>query len=179
MWFRNTHRGKRSLKLNLKDPRGKELLWTCVNGFLILGVGNGCLTWSEQLIPSSLAALFITVSPFWLVGMESLIPGGDKLTRSTVLGMLVGFVGAGMDVTLLGPLPTPAVAMLTRSLRADLGVMISASHNLYEDNGMTDAAARVYAQLKSRMGDQDWVQGRLNDLMGKLGWDRLDSGEAK
>ena len=50
---------------------------------------------------------------------------------------------------------------------------------LYEDNGMTDAAARVYAQLKSRMGDQDWVQGRLNDLMGKLGWDRLDSGEAK
>ena len=36
---------------------------------------------------------------------------------------------------------------------------------LYEDNGMTDAAARVYAQLKSRMGDQDWVQGRLNDLM--------------
>src|ERR1051326_5620921 len=50
--------------------------------------------------------------------------------------LTAGFIGAGMDVTLLGPLPRPAVAMLTRSLRADLGVMISASHNPYEDNGI-------------------------------------------
>src|ERR1700761_9585401 len=50
--------------------------------------------------------------------------------------LTAGFTSVGMDVTLLGPLPTPAVAMLTRSLRADLGVMISASHNPYEDNGI-------------------------------------------
>ncbi|WP_439598824.1 phosphoglucosamine mutase [Falsiroseomonas sp.] len=50
--------------------------------------------------------------------------------------MTAGFVGAGMDVVLVGPLPTPAIAMLTRSLRCDLGVMISASHNPYEDNGI-------------------------------------------
>jgi phosphoglucosamine mutase len=50
--------------------------------------------------------------------------------------LTAGFLSAGMDVFLFGPLPTPAVAMLTRSLRADLGVMISASHNPFHDNGI-------------------------------------------
>ena len=50
--------------------------------------------------------------------------------------MAAGFLSMGMDVFLAGPIPTPAVAMLTRSLRADLGVVISASHNPYQDNGI-------------------------------------------
>ncbi len=50
--------------------------------------------------------------------------------------MVAGFCSVGMDVVLLGPMPTPAVAMLTRSMRADLGVMISASHNRFVDNGI-------------------------------------------
>jgi len=50
--------------------------------------------------------------------------------------LTAGFIAQGMDVLLLGPLPTPAVAMLTKSLRGDIGVMISASHNPYEDNGI-------------------------------------------
>lgn len=50
--------------------------------------------------------------------------------------LVAGFTAAGLDVFLLGPMPTPAVAMLTRSLRADIGVMISASHNPYQDNGI-------------------------------------------
>ena len=50
--------------------------------------------------------------------------------------MVAGFCAAGMDVFLLGPIPTPAVAMLVRSLRADIGVMLSASHNPYHDNGI-------------------------------------------
>ena len=50
--------------------------------------------------------------------------------------LAAGFVSVGMDVILVGPMPTPAVAMLTRSLRADLGVVISASHNPYFDNGI-------------------------------------------
>jgi phosphoglucosamine mutase len=50
--------------------------------------------------------------------------------------LTAGFIASGVDVLLVGPLPTPAVAMLTRSMRADLGVMISASHNPYYDNGI-------------------------------------------
>ena len=50
--------------------------------------------------------------------------------------LAAGFIGMGMDVIFVGPMPTPAVAMLTRSLRADLGVMISASHNPFHDNGI-------------------------------------------
>ncbi|MBV8963591.1 MAG: phosphoglucosamine mutase [Hyphomicrobiales bacterium] len=50
--------------------------------------------------------------------------------------MVAGFTSVGLDVLLLGPMPTPAVAMLTRSMRCDLGVMISASHNGFEDNGI-------------------------------------------
>jgi phosphoglucosamine mutase len=50
--------------------------------------------------------------------------------------MTAGFTSVGMDVVLLGPMPTPAVALLTREMRADVGVMISASHNPFEDNGI-------------------------------------------
>src|SRR5665213_63412 len=50
--------------------------------------------------------------------------------------LVAGFTSVGMDVRLFGPLPTPAVAMMTRSMRADLGVMISASHNTFADNGI-------------------------------------------
>jgi phosphoglucosamine mutase len=63
--------------------------------------------------------------------------------------LTAGFIAKGMDVILLGPLPTPAVAMLTKSLRADMGVMISASHNPYEDNGI-----KLFAPDGGKLSDE-------------------------
>ena len=64
--------------------------------------------------------------------------GKDTRLRGYMMesARVAGFTSVGMDVVLLGPMPTPAVAMLTRSMRADLGVMISASHNPFADNGI-------------------------------------------
>lgn len=63
--------------------------------------------------------------------------------------LTAGFVSVGMDVILLGPMPTPAVAMLTKSLRADLGIMISASHNPYYDNGI-----KIFDPYGFKLSDQ-------------------------
>ncbi|MCR9195701.1 MAG: phosphoglucosamine mutase, partial [Hyphomonas sp.] len=77
---------------------------------------------------------FRTTSP----RRHSVVIGKDTRLSGYMIepALVAGFTSVGMDVTLFGPLPTPGVAMMTRSLRADLGVMISASHNSFEDNGI-------------------------------------------
>ena len=86
--------------------------------------------------------------------------------------MTAGFTSVGMDVILVGPLPTPAVAMLTRSLRADLGVVLSASHNAYTDNGIKffgpdghKLSDRIEAEIEQRMqADLTPSLARASDL---------------
>ena len=67
--------------------------------------------------------------------------------------MISGFTSVGMDVVMVGPVPTPAVALLTRSMRADLGVMISASHNPYVDNGI-----KLFGPDGYKLSDQDELE---------------------
>lgn len=74
--------------------------------------------------------------------------------------MVAGFTAAGLDVFLLGPIPTPAVAMLTRSLRADVGVMISASHNPFEDNGI-----KLFGPDGYKLSDE--LELQIEDLLEK------------
>jgi drug/metabolite transporter (DMT)-like permease len=74
-------------------PRGKELLFTALFGLIMIGIGNTCLAFAELWIPSGIAAVFITTSPFWMIGMEALIPGGERLHMPTIFGMLVGVTG--------------------------------------------------------------------------------------
>jgi phosphoglucosamine mutase len=98
--------------------------------------------------------------------------------------LTAGFLSVGMDVLLLGPLPTPAVGLLTRSMRADVGVMISASHNPYEDNGiklfgpdgfkLSDA---VEATIEQHVGAPDGVRLAGPAVIGRAR--RLDDAEGR
>src|SRR5436309_6477721 len=73
--------------------------------------------------------------------------------------MVAGFTSVGMDVVLLGPMPTPAVAMLTRSMRADIGVMISASHNPFADNGI-----KLFGPDGYKLSDA--IEAEIEQMMG-------------
>ena len=73
--------------------------------------------------------------------------------------LVAGFTSSGMDVIMTGPLPTPAIAMLTREMRADLGVMISASHNPYRDNGI-----KLFGPDGFKLSDED--EAAIEALMG-------------
>lgn len=76
-------------------PRGRELWTACACGCLILGIGNAAAVYAEQLIPSGLAGLFATLSPFWLTGFEAML-GGEPLHAPTIAGMVIGFAGTAL-----------------------------------------------------------------------------------
>src|ERR1700689_2048303 len=100
----------------------------------IRGLANGLITPELALKVGQAAGLVFQRGDY----RHRVVIGKDTRLSSYMIeyAMVAGFAAVGMDVLLLGPVPTPAVAMLTRSMRCDLGVMISASHNLFEDNGI-------------------------------------------
>jgi drug/metabolite transporter (DMT)-like permease len=69
-------------------------------GVLLLGFGNGAVVWAEQTVPSGLTAVLVATSPFWMVGIDALMPNGARLTLRRVAGLLIGFGGI---VTLVWP----------------------------------------------------------------------------
>ncbi|MEO1552486.1 MAG: phosphoglucosamine mutase [Pseudomonadota bacterium] len=103
---------------------------------------------------------------------HSVVVGKDTRLSGYMIepALVAGFTAVGMDVTLFGPLPTPGVAMMTRSLRADLGVMISASHNGFQDNGIKlfgpngyKLSDEIELEIESRMDralDDKLAEGR-------------------
>ena len=94
----------------------------------------------EPMTPETALKVAIAVGECFKNGAHKhlVVIGKDTRLSGYMLepALTAGFVTMGMDVVLVGPLPTPAIAMLTRSLRADLGVVLSASHNPYSDNGI-------------------------------------------
>lgn len=98
--------------------------------------------------------------------------------------LTAGFIATGMDVILVGPMPTPAVAMLVKSLRADLGVMISASHNPYYDNGIKlfgpdgyKLSDKVEAAIEARVLGGDFTRLAEPDALGRAR--RLDDAQGR
>ena len=128
----------------------------------VRGLANGDLT-AELALDLSVAAAHVLADagefaghrPFAVVGRDTRI-SGEFLEAAVVAGL----ASAGVDVLLLGVLPTPAVAFLTEKLGADLGVMLSASHNPMPDNGIKFLARggqklddAVEIAIERRMGD--------------------------
>ena len=95
---------------------------------------------SEPITPATVLRLAMAAGQRFRRGNHRhlVVIGKDTRLSGYMLepALAAGFISMGMDVDLVGPMPTPAVAMLTRSLRANLGVVISASHNPYQDNGI-------------------------------------------
>lgn len=74
----------------LRDP---EFWRTALCGLGTLAIGNTCLSVAEQWIPGGLAALFVTTAPFWMIGVDALVPGGERFHKPVLWGMLLGLAG--------------------------------------------------------------------------------------
>ncbi|HJR68289.1 MAG TPA: EamA family transporter [Gemmatimonadaceae bacterium] len=117
-------------------PSKAQWMATAITGILMLAVGNGAVTWSEQRIPSGLAALFVATVALWMVLLEFLRKNGTRPTRLSILGLLLGFGGVAV---LVGP------AALTNARDLDVLaalVLIGAS--------LSWAAGSVYSRVLAR-----------------------------
>src|ERR1700710_890820 len=134
----------------------------------VRGLANG-----DKLTPELAMKVGMAGGPTFVNGdhRNRVVIGKDTRRSGYMIesALTAGFTAVGMDVYLLGPMPTPAVAMLTRSLRADLGVMISASHNPFDDNGI-----KLFRPDGFKLSDD--VEADIEDLIESDMSDRLARG---
>ena len=91
-------------------------------GFLMLGLGNGALVWAEQWVPSGMAAVMVATIPFWMIGIEALLPSGERIRPLQFGGLLLGFVGL---VLLATANSTPSGATSRQFLHGAIAVQVS------------------------------------------------------
>ncbi len=128
----------------------------------------------EPITPQTVLRLAMAVGQRFRRGdhRHLVVIGKDTRLSGYMLepALTAGFVSMGMDVVLVGPLPTPAVAVLTRSLRADLGVVISASHNPYFDNGI-----KLFGPDGYKLSDEE--EAAIEQLMDSPDLEPAESGD--
>src|SRR3989441_8056406 len=79
-------------------PGVRALPALTILGVLMLGLGNGGVVWAEQTVPSGLTAVLVATSPFWMTGIDAMLPHGERLTLGRTIGLVVGFCGIVMLV---------------------------------------------------------------------------------
>lgn len=79
-----------------KLPNKNDILHLGISGLLLLGGGNGLVVYAEQWVPSGLTALLITTVPFWVVGMEAMVPEGKKINLTIIFGLILGLAGVSL-----------------------------------------------------------------------------------
>lgn len=133
-------------------PRGRDLWKAGLSGILILSIGNGCLTFAELRIASGLASLVITLSPFWLVGIEAMARGGERLHPPTILGMIVGFGGAALLVS--GGVGSGGIgpAALVGFLILQVGMISWSAGSIYQRRQQVDAHPIVVGAVQQVFG---------------------------
>jgi drug/metabolite transporter (DMT)-like permease len=119
-------------------------------GFLMIGVGNGGVIWAEQWVPSGVAAVVVAASPFWMAGIESVLPSGERLSIQGAIGLVIGFLGILLlvwpDLTLGGDrgrqFTIGVVALQLACLGWALGSAYSRRH-AREENALGAAAVQM------------------------------------
>lgn len=134
----------------VKLPRISHWPGLALVGLLLLGVGNGMVVVAEQWVPSGVAAVVIATAPFWIAGLEALIPGGERFSRRTLLGMTIGFGGILLllwpDLTAGGAIGRQFLYGLIALQLAELGWAAGTAYSkrhAREENALAAAALQM------------------------------------
>jgi drug/metabolite transporter (DMT)-like permease len=132
-------------------PPRDQWLGLAVLGTLMLAVGNGFVVWAEQWVPSGIAAVVIASSPFWMATTEALIPGGERFSSRTLLGMSIGFSGILLlvwpDLTAGGSWGRQFAAGLIALQLAEIGWSLGSSYSkrrTQQHNALTASAVQMF-----------------------------------
>jgi drug/metabolite transporter (DMT)-like permease len=119
-------------------------------GFLMIAIGNGGVIWAEQWVPSGIAAVVLASAPFWMTGLEAALPGGERITRRALTGLVVGFVGILMliwpELTAGGELGRQFVIGVIALQIAEVGWALGSSYSrrhARDENALGAAALQM------------------------------------
>lgn len=119
-------------------------------GFLMLGLGNGGVVFAEQWVPSGLAAVMVATSPFWMAAVEACLPDGERLRKSVVLGLVIGFSGILLlvwpDLTVGSASSRGFLAGIVALQVASIGWSIGSSYSKRHGRKAAEAATQISGQ---------------------------------